>query len=193
VPEQTLASESLAFDPEELTRRYQLERDRRIREDAESQFVEVTNDAPFANTFLADDPYSETIERDPIRDVRDVIVIGGAFGAGVEISVQLAMNGGNWNCIDLADVGVSALVGFFAPGAGTAVKNVWTSGKAAKNLGQQLERARTANRRNKIRNRINKHRANISDEVLTQVVWQGSKQIGKKAANYQGNSCECGS
>lgn len=103
------------------------------------------------------------------------------------------MNGRNWTCIDLADVGISALIGFFAPGAGTAVTNVWTSGKAAKNLAQQLERAHTANRRNKILNRINKHKANISDEILTQVVWQGSKQVGKKASNYQGDSCECGS
>ena len=92
MPEQTLASESLAFDPEELTRRYQLERDRRIREDAESQFVEVTNDAPFANTFLADDPYSETIERDPIRDVRDVIVIGGGW-VGMMTATRLIQSG----------------------------------------------------------------------------------------------------
>ena len=36
-----LTPEVLGFDPEQLTEKYKHERDRRVRDDAESQFVEV--------------------------------------------------------------------------------------------------------------------------------------------------------
>ena len=74
-----LTPDALGFDPEQLAERYRLERDKRVREDAEAQFVEVANDSPFANKYLAEDPYSEPLVRDPIQDDRDVIVIGGGW------------------------------------------------------------------------------------------------------------------
>ena len=46
-------------------------------------------------------------------------------------------------------------------------------------------------RLNKINNRIKKHRTNIRDAVVTQAVWQGTKQIGKEAGNYQSDECGC--
>ncbi|MCR9279870.1 MAG: NAD(P)/FAD-dependent oxidoreductase [Pseudomonadaceae bacterium] len=75
----TLSAETLGFDPEELSKRYRDERDRRIRPDAEEQFVQVSNDSPFANKYLEEDPYSEPLQREPINDERDVIVIGGGW------------------------------------------------------------------------------------------------------------------
>jgi len=90
--EPTLSPEALGFDPEQLAERYRIERDKRLRDDAESQFVEVTNDSPFANTYLAQDPYSELIERDPIKDVREVIVIGGGW-VGMMTATRLIQAG----------------------------------------------------------------------------------------------------
>ena len=77
--EEALTPEILGFDPAELTDRYRHERDRRVRTDAESQFVEVTNESAFANKYLVDDPYSEQTEREPIHDEREVIIIGGGW------------------------------------------------------------------------------------------------------------------
>ena len=73
------SSDALGFDPEALAQRYAEERDKRIRPDAESQFVQLSLDSPFANKYLQDDPYSETIDRAPLKDTREVIVIGGGW------------------------------------------------------------------------------------------------------------------
>ncbi len=87
-----LSPEALGFDPQQLSERYRHERDRRVRDDAESQFVEVTNDSPFANKYLAEDPYSEPLERDPINDEREVIIIGGGW-VGMMTAARLIQAG----------------------------------------------------------------------------------------------------
>ena len=74
-----LSSMSLGFDPNELTRRYATEREKRIRADAEAQFVQLSHDSPFANKYLEEDTYCERVERKPIQDEREVIVIGGGW------------------------------------------------------------------------------------------------------------------
>ena len=75
----TLTSMSLGFDPNELTKRYATEREKRIRTDAEAQFVQLSHDSPFANKYLEEDTYCEREEREPIQDEREVIVIGGGW------------------------------------------------------------------------------------------------------------------
>ena len=74
-----LSAEALGFDPEQLAEKYRHERDRRVREDAEAQFVQVDNQSPYANKYLEDDPYCEPDDRAPLRDTRDVIIIGGGW------------------------------------------------------------------------------------------------------------------
>jgi len=74
-----LTPETLGFDPEALARRYAEEREKRIRPDAEAQFVQLTHDSPFANQYLENDPYSERRNRPPLKDEREVIVIGGGW------------------------------------------------------------------------------------------------------------------
>ncbi|HEU4431305.1 MAG TPA: NAD(P)/FAD-dependent oxidoreductase [Myxococcota bacterium] len=64
------------FDPDALRERYRAERDKRLRADGNEQYVEVKG--KFAH-FL-DDPYVDPLERAPLFDERDVIVIGGGFG-----------------------------------------------------------------------------------------------------------------
>jgi cyclohexanone monooxygenase len=66
-----------AFDPVALRRKYREERDKRLREDGNDQYIEVKGE--FAH-FL-DDPYAAPgFEREPLRDEVEVLVIGGGFG-----------------------------------------------------------------------------------------------------------------
>ncbi|MBM4226214.1 MAG: NAD(P)/FAD-dependent oxidoreductase [Gammaproteobacteria bacterium] len=64
------------FDPQALKARYLAERDRRLREDANDQYLEVKGD--FSN--YIDDPYTPRIERAPVNDTVEVVIIGGGFG-----------------------------------------------------------------------------------------------------------------
>lgn len=67
----------LEFDPDEIRARYRVERDRRLRPDANDQYVEVT--AEFSH--YVDDPYVEPgFTRDPVFDEVEVAVIGAGFG-----------------------------------------------------------------------------------------------------------------
>ncbi|HTO51746.1 MAG TPA: NAD(P)/FAD-dependent oxidoreductase [Myxococcota bacterium] len=66
-----------AFDPDALRARYRAERDKRLRADANEQYVEVKGE--FAH--YVDDPYvAPGFKREPLHDEVEVIVIGGGFG-----------------------------------------------------------------------------------------------------------------
>jgi cation diffusion facilitator CzcD-associated flavoprotein CzcO len=91
-----------AFDPDELRRKYRLERDKRVRSDGNDQYIEVSGD--FSR--YVDDPYIDAaIEREPLTDEVDVVVIGGGFGgllmgarlrqAGVD-NIRLIEKGGDF-------------------------------------------------------------------------------------------------
>ncbi len=69
-------SDPSQFDADALRAKYRAERDKRLRADANDQYVEVTG--RFAH-FL-EDPYVDPLERAPLFDEREVIVIGGGFG-----------------------------------------------------------------------------------------------------------------
>jgi len=70
-------TEQLGFDPDALREKYRAERDRRLRSDANDQYLEVTSD--FAH--YVDDPYVEPgFTRDPITADVEAVVIGGGFG-----------------------------------------------------------------------------------------------------------------
>lgn len=61
---ETVLTETLGeidFDPQVLKARYLAERDKRLRGDANDQYIEVTGD--FSG--FVDDPYAASIERDP--------------------------------------------------------------------------------------------------------------------------------
>ena len=65
------------FDPDALRARYRAERDKRLRADANDQYVNVTGQ--FAH--YLDDPYvAPGFSRAPLHDEVEVIVIGGGFG-----------------------------------------------------------------------------------------------------------------
>lgn len=82
----------LGFDLDQLAEQYRQEREKRLRTDAEAQFIEVTNDSPFANKYLAEDPYSTPQQRAPLNYERDVIVIGGGW-VGMMTAARLKQAG----------------------------------------------------------------------------------------------------
>ncbi|NNL64831.1 MAG: NAD(P)/FAD-dependent oxidoreductase, partial [Myxococcales bacterium] len=70
-------AEDLGFDPDALREKYRRERDKRLRPDGNDQYVEVAG--RFAR--YLEDPYArETIERAPLADEVDVLIVGGGFG-----------------------------------------------------------------------------------------------------------------
>src|SRR5271155_2476791 len=80
----------LDFDPDSLRARYQQERDKRIRPDANEQYIEVKGD--FSR--YVDDPYVDPgFTRAPLTDTVDVVIIGGGFG-GLLAGARLRPAGG---------------------------------------------------------------------------------------------------
>ena len=78
--------EELGFDPNVLRDKYRVERDKRLREDANDQYNEIKGE--FSN--FIEDPYiTEDIDREPFTDEVEVAIIGGGFGgliAGARLS-----------------------------------------------------------------------------------------------------------
>lgn len=68
--------DDLGFDPDRLREKYRAERDKRLREDGNDQYVEIKG--RFAR-YLSD-PYVGPVEREPLFDDVEVAVIGGGFG-----------------------------------------------------------------------------------------------------------------
>jgi cyclohexanone monooxygenase len=94
-------SSKLGFDPDALREKYRLERDLRLRDDGNEQYIEVAGQ--FAR--YLEDPYVAPVERGPLHDTVDVAVIGGGFGgllagarlreAGVE-DIRVIEKGGDF-------------------------------------------------------------------------------------------------
>ena len=71
-----MTSTDLDFDPDVLRAKYRKERDKRVRPDGNDQYVEVAGE--FAR--FVDDPYTAWVEREPLTDLVEVVVLGGGFG-----------------------------------------------------------------------------------------------------------------
>src|ERR1043165_6618094 len=70
-------ADELGFDPDALRAKYREERDRRLRADGNEQYIEVKG----AFAHYVEDPYIDAaIERAPLTDDVEVVVIGGGFG-----------------------------------------------------------------------------------------------------------------
>ncbi len=75
--EQAMLDPSQAIDAEALRQRYRQERDKRLRPEGNTQYVEVTGQ--FAH-FL-EDPYVERDpDRAPLHDEVEIVIVGGGFG-----------------------------------------------------------------------------------------------------------------
>ena len=97
-----LDTADLDFDPDALRAKYRTERDKRLRADANDQYVEVKGDF----RHYIDDPYVEPgFTRAPLTDTVDALVVGGGFGglmaaarlreAGVE-TIRIVEKGGDF-------------------------------------------------------------------------------------------------
>jgi cyclohexanone monooxygenase len=64
------------FDPDALREKYREERDKRLRADGNDQYVEIAG----AYERYLDDPYVEPVDRAPLTDEVEVLIIGGGFG-----------------------------------------------------------------------------------------------------------------
>jgi cyclohexanone monooxygenase len=99
-PEQSSPA-SPAFDPEALRRKYREERDKRLRGDGNTQYIEVKDEYGH----YLDDPYVAPIIRSPKSDSVEFLVIGGGFAgllagarlreAGVE-EIRIVEKGGDF-------------------------------------------------------------------------------------------------
>ena len=69
--------QNYSFDPDYLRDKYRQERDKRLREDGNDQYQEVSGDF----SYFVDDPYiDEAIERQALTDSYEIVIIGGGFG-----------------------------------------------------------------------------------------------------------------
>ena len=64
------------FDPDALRKKYREERDKRIRPEGNDQYQEMAG----GYAHYLEDPYVAPIEREPLTDEVDVVIIGGGFG-----------------------------------------------------------------------------------------------------------------
>src|ERR1700733_14330479 len=88
VSDSTTTAQDSEFDPDALRRKYRLERDKRLRPDGNTQYVEL------AGAFAAylEDPYTDAVERAPLTDDVGVAIIGGGF-AGLITGARLTEAG----------------------------------------------------------------------------------------------------
>ena len=69
--------EELGFDPDVLAKKYLEERDKRLRDDGNDQYLEVKGDF----SYFIEDPYIDgEIDRSPFEDEVEVVIVGGGFG-----------------------------------------------------------------------------------------------------------------
>ena len=64
------------FDPDALRKKYREERDKRIRPEGNDQYQEMAG----GYAHYLEDPYVAPVEREPLTDEVDVVIIGGGFG-----------------------------------------------------------------------------------------------------------------
>ncbi|BCO31665.1 hypothetical protein TspCOW1_17680 [Thiohalobacter sp. COW1] len=95
----------------------------------------------------------------------EVGIFGAIVGGGMEVGLQLALNGGDWTEIGWEDVAVSAAVGAVSP-------SIFSSAKKLNKLSKVINR----NPGNNIGRRASRK---FGDEVMTQAGWQISKAAGK--------------
>jgi cyclohexanone monooxygenase len=81
--------EDTIFDPEALHAKYRSERDKRMRPEANAQFVDMEGD--FAH-YLADPHADPAFERSPLTDQVEIVVVGGGY-SGLLTSIRLRQAG----------------------------------------------------------------------------------------------------
>ena len=107
------STEPLDFDPDALREKYRAERDKRLRDDGDRQYLELAGD--FAR-YAESDPYADPgFTREPITDEIEVAIIGGGF-SGLLAGARLQAKRASTTSASSRPAATSA-----APGTGTAI------------------------------------------------------------------------
>jgi type VI secretion system secreted protein VgrG len=127
----------------------------------------------------------------------EIGIPGFFIGGGIELFMQLAKNEWNTDCIDWADVGISAAVGAFAPGSLSVAKNSYKSGtsirSALKNIskGKWVYQHTTKSGRKSTRSYkalVRKTAKRVGTEVGQAGMWQLGKHYMKQNFDFGGDS-----
>ncbi len=85
----------MGIDKEALRQKYRQERDKRLRQDGNDQYLQLTGDL----AHYVEDPYVPLTRREPLTDHRTVICVGGGF-AGLVVGARLRKAGIDVRIID---------------------------------------------------------------------------------------------
>ena len=79
-------AEVLGFDPQEIRRKYDFERDRRLRPDGAAQYQDVDGDLDH----YKDDPYiTKRIERAPVQEWDSIVLAQHAWAIAIMVPILL--------------------------------------------------------------------------------------------------------
>ncbi|MEM7020417.1 MAG: NAD(P)/FAD-dependent oxidoreductase, partial [Pseudomonadota bacterium] len=73
------------FDPDAMRERYRIEREKRLRADGNAQYIEIKGEF---EKFIEDPYIDNKIDREPLTDEVDVVLVGGGFG-GLQAGARL--------------------------------------------------------------------------------------------------------
>ncbi len=113
----------------------------------------------------------------------EIGIVGGLIGAGLELGVQLAGNGGDFNNVDWVDVVGMGVVGAVAPSGLAAGKSILNSYNAAKVIKSQLSNVSAISRQVKLEGRLNSHYQIIKENIQIQGGLAAGKYLFKKYVN----------
>jgi len=88
-------ADTLDFNPDALRKKYEQERDKRLRSDGIGQYVDT--DGQYSQ-YRTDDSYMPRIEREPVKKTVEVVLMGAGFG-GILTGIQLRKIGVEDLCV----------------------------------------------------------------------------------------------
>ena len=107
-------------------------------------------------------------------------VIGALGSAGFELAIQLAMNGGDFGCVDWGDVAAAGVLGFFVPKALSEAARFKKAFGASVAYQEQYVVAKSASRRIKIKGRLDSANGDMAGSLGNIAYSTGAKAVAKE-------------
>lgn len=118
-------------------------------------------------------------------------LLGAVIGGTLNLLTQLALNGGRLECVDWADVAVSAFVGAIVPGSLSSLRTARAAFSKRKQITGYLKRAKNPKNIQKFKRRRAKADNALVTEFAIRVGAEVTKRGLKKTFNYQHKKCGC--